>query len=572
MRKLCEFAILIAAVVFASAANAANCEPKGSVVSTVEGYYERNRDRAPGYGQNWKRVLVAFGERDDDTAFSVDEARAQQAAWGGWKPIADELERLEDCGWDPHAATVEAEQIEFAQAQEDVIPEGSFSVGVRFLDGDTSKTINEGDLVQAEVYLEGRAHPLNEWGFDTGAKILNALAVTTALNACFTLDDIGRLHIRGVSEWTALIELHNSLRCVDFTYSGAETHSDGTYWEWTVPAWIGRPDNDDIDGDVSHTLHVSHMSGNLVNAYGPPGSEAAVITAPTTTLNVEEDDISTAYLNWVAGAGHRDASIVLERKMYYDCHSFTGANKILLGTQRLTFTPPEGGAAGNAYALRITLSASNRTQESGTGDNGKTVHIEIYRDLSARQAATQLLKWQPVVRRLPSWTLTVEEASGRRMVDGKCVRDDGLFEFNSLGERVNWTRTIRATGGQDASTGHHEIYWGRKFVYPEEGNEAFRVRLQPQNSGLLMSMPPNTTAYHREALFGLDQVGVAGTTGVTIGEWIKHPARASIYCPPGGRSLLVLARGDMAALPDGFTQDMFRWKIQGGTQDLCKGL
>ncbi len=99
-------ALLLSAVFVALPASpgaAEDCEPKIGIVSKVEGYYDLNKDRGPNYGQNWKRVLVALGKRDDVTAFSVDDAREQEAIWGGWRPIADELQRLENCGFDPHA-------------------------------------------------------------------------------------------------------------------------------------------------------------------------------------------------------------------------------------------------------------------------------------------------------------------------------------------------------------------------------------------------------------------------------------------------------------------------------------
>ena len=60
-------------------------------------YYELNRHRAPGYGSNWRRVLVAFGDVADDqlTAFTAAEALAREQIWYGWKPFREALECIE---------------------------------------------------------------------------------------------------------------------------------------------------------------------------------------------------------------------------------------------------------------------------------------------------------------------------------------------------------------------------------------------------------------------------------------------------------------------------------------------
>ena len=67
-----------------------------SLVETVRGYWKANLDK-PSKGENWRRVLIAFGVEGDDGAgpFTVAEAREGEAIWSGWRPIREELERLE---------------------------------------------------------------------------------------------------------------------------------------------------------------------------------------------------------------------------------------------------------------------------------------------------------------------------------------------------------------------------------------------------------------------------------------------------------------------------------------------
>ena len=69
----------------------------GTMLDTVRGYYDANKDRAPGYGLNWKRVLIAFGDVSDadQTAFTAAEAKERESRWFGWKPIRQTLECIE---------------------------------------------------------------------------------------------------------------------------------------------------------------------------------------------------------------------------------------------------------------------------------------------------------------------------------------------------------------------------------------------------------------------------------------------------------------------------------------------
>ncbi|MDE0161849.1 MAG: hypothetical protein OXL98_08925 [Acidimicrobiaceae bacterium] len=67
------------------------------LVELVRGYYEANLAR--GGGQNWLRVLIAFGDETHDTLqpYTAAEARAGEARWSGWAPVRIELERLDTC-------------------------------------------------------------------------------------------------------------------------------------------------------------------------------------------------------------------------------------------------------------------------------------------------------------------------------------------------------------------------------------------------------------------------------------------------------------------------------------------
>ncbi len=69
-----------------------------NLLKTVRYFYEANQDSPPNHGENWKRVLIAFGDVEDPslTAYTADEARASEDVWAGWLPTRVALECLED--------------------------------------------------------------------------------------------------------------------------------------------------------------------------------------------------------------------------------------------------------------------------------------------------------------------------------------------------------------------------------------------------------------------------------------------------------------------------------------------
>ena len=74
-------------------------------------YYELNRHRAPGYGRNWRRVLIAFGDITDTQleAFTAAEARQSETRWAGWRPFREALECIEQAQQDPAPPPAEPE-------------------------------------------------------------------------------------------------------------------------------------------------------------------------------------------------------------------------------------------------------------------------------------------------------------------------------------------------------------------------------------------------------------------------------------------------------------------------------
>ena len=67
-----------------------------ALICTVRKYYESNKNK-PSRGENWLRVLIAFGEETHATLkpYTAAEAIVSEQIWSGWRPIRIELERLE---------------------------------------------------------------------------------------------------------------------------------------------------------------------------------------------------------------------------------------------------------------------------------------------------------------------------------------------------------------------------------------------------------------------------------------------------------------------------------------------
>ena len=67
------------------------------LLEKVRHYYDVNKHRSPGYGTNWKRVLIAFGDVEDSqlTAMSAADARTRESRWFGWQPVRKALECIE---------------------------------------------------------------------------------------------------------------------------------------------------------------------------------------------------------------------------------------------------------------------------------------------------------------------------------------------------------------------------------------------------------------------------------------------------------------------------------------------
>ena len=135
------------------AAAVAACVSDG-LKATTQRYYDLNSGKAPKYGRNWFRVMVAFGMRTpgqwarggDAAPYTAAEARTSQGVWHGWKPFAEALECIET----ELAASRPAEDEGEAQAQQAAEPEVTVTAGSGVTEGTAAGFTLEADPAPAE--------------------------------------------------------------------------------------------------------------------------------------------------------------------------------------------------------------------------------------------------------------------------------------------------------------------------------------------------------------------------------------------------------------------------------------
>ncbi len=135
-----------------------NCVPD-STLEQARRNYDVNKDRAPGYGGNWRRVLVAFGDVEDDQVvpYTAAEATASEQRWSGWKPFREALECIEEA--DPPPPPPSAD------------PEVSISGGGSVTEGgNASFTITASPAPSANLTVDVSVAQIGDFGVTTGTR------------------------------------------------------------------------------------------------------------------------------------------------------------------------------------------------------------------------------------------------------------------------------------------------------------------------------------------------------------------------------------------------------------------
>ena len=145
-----------------------------SLLTTVRRYYDANKDRAPHYGRNWKRVLIAFRDVEDSqlTPFTAAEALAGEQQWFGWKPVREALECIEEATAPPPPPPPPD-------------PEISISAGSAVSEGaDATFTVTASPVPTAALTVNLTVSQSGSFGATTGA---DTVTIPTTGSATFTV-------------------------------------------------------------------------------------------------------------------------------------------------------------------------------------------------------------------------------------------------------------------------------------------------------------------------------------------------------------------------------------------------
>ena len=159
----------------ASQATIDSCVPE-SVLSTVRRYYDANKDRAPSYGRNWKRVLITFRDVQDSqlTPFTAAEALAGEQQWFGWKPVREALECIEEATTPPPPPPPPPPDPEISISAGSAITEGS----------DVTFTVTATPAPPSALTVSLTASQIGSFGATTGA---DTVTIPTTGSATFTV-------------------------------------------------------------------------------------------------------------------------------------------------------------------------------------------------------------------------------------------------------------------------------------------------------------------------------------------------------------------------------------------------
>ncbi len=143
------------------------------VLESARDYYDLNRDRAPGFGRNWRRVLVAFGDVVDDqlTAFTAAEALEGEQLWFGWRPFREALECIE-------------------AAQQPTDPEISITAGSGVTEGAAAAfTVTASPAPAANLDVTVTVSQSGDFGVTTGARTVTIPTTGSYTLTVATTDD-----------------------------------------------------------------------------------------------------------------------------------------------------------------------------------------------------------------------------------------------------------------------------------------------------------------------------------------------------------------------------------------------
>ena len=165
--------------------------------NTVSGYYASNAKRAPDYGANWYRVLIAYAQERTDktlprwgsttskptTPYTAAEAEEREKIWDDWTPVRETLECLEKV----YTPVPQSGQPQVSG------PEISLTAGAAVTEGDNAVfTVEANPAPQSDLTVQFSLSQEGEWLATPGAgtHTLTLTAGTTSADlTVFTEND-----------------------------------------------------------------------------------------------------------------------------------------------------------------------------------------------------------------------------------------------------------------------------------------------------------------------------------------------------------------------------------------------
>ena len=222
-----------------------------SVLTTVRRYYDANKDRAPNYGRNWKRVLVTFRDVEDSqlTPFTAAEALTGEQQWFGWKPVREALECIEEATAPPPPPD----------------PEISIAAGSAITEGSAATfTVSATPAPTSALTVSLTVSQNGSFGATTGA---DTVTIPTTGSATFTVSTTNDNTDESDGSVTATLSIGSG-----YTVSGTSN-----------AATVSVSDDDD---PAPATPVISIAAGSGVTEGSDATFTVTASPAPTTALNI----------------------------------------------------------------------------------------------------------------------------------------------------------------------------------------------------------------------------------------------------------------------------------------------
>ena len=394
-----------------------------SLLSTVRHYYDVNKDRSPGFGKNWKRVLIAFGDATDSelTAFTAAEAQDGESRWSGWTPVREALDCIEDASDQQPPPPPPPADPEISISSSSDINEG----------GTVTFTVTATPAPTADVSVSVNVRQSGSYTSQAGARSVTITSTGTASFTVTTLDDSND------------------------EPDGSVTATVNTGTGYTVSSSAGSTTANVADNDDPPLPEISISGGPDVAEGGNVSFTVTATPAPTANLDVSVNVTQSG--SFTTQTGVQAVTI-----------SATGSTSFAVSTDNDTTDEPDGSVTatidtGTGYAVSTSANAAT-VAVSDDDDPPPTPEISIAgsADVSEGGNATFTLTSTPApttdldvsvtitqsgdyTSQAGSMTVTVSDTGTASFVVG--TEDDTTYEDDG-----SVTATIDAGTGYDVSS------------------------------------------------------------------------------------------------------------------------